>query len=243
MHIWDYGAQVVIGGEGSTLSACLDYMADLDGKFIAVEEVVGKTGIGLRADRVFHPYTEGHDHYNVYSGSSVELCRWLSNFAPVDLHIDADAGLPWGISGYFGSIEAVWYYARCRAYGLQPEKLDHLRPLHGFAAKQQGRKLVAFMADYPRKGSDEEMHRQVIEHALLIKREKAGLMEALIALPDLPFVHYYAPRNSKVVIDAPEDWTHRLWFKWMVEAKRSVGIEVKSKCWARKAKNQRLLAR
>lgn len=255
---WDYGAQLIIGGEGSTLHAALDELHRRFGSSAAVPvaEVNGRTGVGVRADRRFDPSTDGVDHINVYSRARTKAGKLLSNFAhtPIDL---SGEDLPYGINGPFASIEALWYAARLRG---EPKAVDRLRGLHGFEAKKVGRDLLGERPDYPSRADDVETHRAIIEAGLLKKAVLPEVFSTLIvgvsgvmpnepfsdAIRDgvgddagtLPIVHYYV--NGGQVIDAPEDWTHRWWAKRARAIRRRFGFDTWCRCWARKMKGERL---
>lgn len=256
---WDYGAQIVIGGEGSTLHAALDELHRQFGSSAAVPvaEVKGRTGVGVRADRRFDSSTDGVDHINIYSRAQTNHGKLLSNFAHTPIMFTADDGLPYDITGPFASIEALWYSARLRG---EPKAVDRLRGLHGFEAKKVGRELLGDRPDYPSRAADAEGHRVAIEAGLLKKALLPDVFCALIvevagimpgdpindALRDgvgedvgcLPLVHYYV--NGGQVVDAPEDWTHRWWAKRARAIRRRFGFDTWCRCWSRKMKGERL---
>ena len=71
-------------------------------------------------------YFDGINCINIYSKGVTELGRLLSNFARIPIH---------GNGHIFASVEAWWYwYTTGKVH-------HHLKNLHGFKAKEEGRKL------------------------------------------------------------------------------------------------------
>lgn len=259
LQFWNYGAQVLVGGEGSTVELAL---AELGRAFgpdaIPVRPVEGRTGVGVLADVRFSPETDYTDHINVFSGSKCLVGRLLSNFAHTPFELIGD--LPWGLCGPFASIEALWYAARVRAVGLSEAAVDRLRPLHGFEAKKVGRRLLK-STDYPKTPELAELHRTVVEAGLLAKLmipKVLGpfLVEVAAVRPlgenfreawksgqaeDLggpPLVHYYV--KGRAVVDAPEDWTHRWWDAQVRKVRAHFGFKTPWRCWARTKRGQQM---
>lgn len=150
---------------------------------------------------------DGLTHINIYSKGRTPLGRWLTNFAYSPITIPEH--------GEFCSIEAFWYWLGCEH--------DSLRHLHGFAAKQMGKKILESRCDgllYQRDNFE-----QLICSAIDIKLKSN--LEMLYELRDstLPLVHYYEYGGKR--IDAGFEWiTHHienrrqlLKEKWLVSCK------------------------
>lgn len=123
--------------------------------------------------------TEGIDHINAYSKSTLLLGRQLSNFynSPVTLPED----------GYFASLEAYWYW-------LQTHD-ESLRNLHGSEAKNAGeksRKKHSIPCEH-----FESKFKEAMEYKL---KQNLPILHALKE-SSLPIVHYYVSysKGKKVV--------------------------------------------
>lgn len=65
---------------------------------------------------------DGIHHINIYSKGKTDIGRWLSNFSYCPIETS---------EGKFNSVESYWYWLTTLN--------DHLRELHGFAAKKLGK--------------------------------------------------------------------------------------------------------
>lgn len=126
---------------------------------------------------------DGVTHINVYSKARTELGRWLTNFSY--------APFSHPVYGWFDSVEAAWYYG---STGFQHE---NLRTLHGFQAKQEGRK-------YERVDIDETKFAQFIKTCIRAKLIANPEMLTKLIDSELPFVHYYVYGGK--VVPAGYDW-------------------------------------
>jgi hypothetical protein len=129
---------------------------------------------------------DGVDFINVYSKGQTELGRWLTNFAYSPISIPEHGG--------FVSIEGYWYWLSCED--------DSLRHLHGFKAKQEGRKIIESRCDillYQRDNFEE-----LICTAIDIKLKSRQDMLIELAKSTLPLVHYYEYGGKRV--DAGYEW-------------------------------------
>ncbi len=125
---------------------------------------------------------DGVHHINIYSKGKTEIGRWLSNFSYAPIQTE---------HGWFNSVEGYWYW--------QTTLNDHLRELHGFAAKKLGKeseKLVEL--------TDEEFKNR-IKKAIDLKL-KLRLRD--IATINLPLTHYYEYGGKRV--EKPE-------YNWITE--------------------------
>lgn len=136
---------------------------------------------------MINPAEDGVTHINIYSKGATELGRLLTNFAYTPFNHD--------IFGQFASVEGFWYFVKT---GF---KHDHLRDLHGVAAKKEGKQLEA--AHFP-------YFQQAILSAIRCKMRQPKLLQ-LLAESTLPFEHYYygTPDNAKV-IELPQ-------YQWIVD--------------------------
>lgn len=131
----------------------------------------------------FSPETDGVDHINVYSRAKTVLGRTLSNFAHTPFHHPKD--------GYFGSLEAYWYWLAIGSLRESPE-YRALRSMHGFQCKDLGRKALQKWSELnnrqPPEVPDFVSH---IKKAILCKvRQTEGLSE-MLKNSTLPLIHYY----------------------------------------------------
>ena len=130
-----------------------------------------------------HPDNDGVDHINVYSRGKTELGRTLSNFSHTPIQHPKD--------GYFASIEAYWYWLAIGDLHNSP-KYQHLRSLHGFKCKEEGRKALQEWAELNDHQAPEVPDFECrIKKALLCKiQQTPGLVERLKE-STLPLIHYY----------------------------------------------------
>jgi hypothetical protein len=123
--------------------------------------------------------TEGIDHINAYSKSTLLLGRQLSNFerSPVNLPED----------GYFESLEAYWYWLHTHD--------ESLRSLHGIEAKTEGQKSrKRHSIPCP---NFEDKFKKAMECKL---KQNLAILHALKE-SSLPITHYYVTyeKGRKVV--------------------------------------------
>lgn len=125
---------------------------------------------------------DGVTHINVFSKGNTELGRWLSNFSysPID------------VEGYgrFNSVEGLWYYL-----GSLDE---NLRNLHGYAAKEYGRKAVQVQR------LDKEEFKRIILKAIDTKLKSDRSKLNMLRESTLPLCHYYEYGGKR--IDAGYEW-------------------------------------
>lgn len=137
-------------------------------------------------DELYNPDLDGITHINTYSKGKTELGRMLSNFyyAPFE-HTEF---------GKFDSVEGFWYWY------LTGQQHEVLRTLHGYKAKQEGKKYDRVDVDL------EVFYPKVLECIGLKVINNPEIYEAL-KLSTLPFVHYYCygTCNPKV-IKVPCEW-------------------------------------
>ena len=129
-------------------------------------------------------YFDGINCINIYSKGVTELGRLLSNFARIPIH---------GNGHTFASVEAWWYwYTTGKVH-------HHLKNLHGFKAKEEGRKLQKVQSVTP------EIFRQIA----VLKLDQNVWLKEMFKANTLPFVHFYE-YGGKVVIP-PHDITADAW--------------------------------
>ncbi len=133
----------------------------------------------------FNSSTDGIDHINIYSKGKTELGRFLSNFSYSKIYTD---------HGSFNSIEGYWYYLLTPRFSFEAEKLKHL---HGFKAKELGRKLTRGI-DW----EDSEEFKYFIKDAISQKIYKYDTFTNLLIESTLPLTHYYEYGDK--VINVPE---------------------------------------
>lgn len=121
---------------------------------------------------------DGETHINIYSKGKTEIGRWLSNFSLCPIETD---------HGWFKSIEGYWYW--------QTTLNDHLRELHGFAAKKLGKESEK-VVEIP-----EEEFKNRIKKAIDLKLKTRPKDVADI---NLPLQHYYEYGGKRV--EAGYEW-------------------------------------
>lgn len=142
------------------------------------------------------PENDGIDHINVYSKGKTELGKFLTNFAHTPVTTE---------DGHFESIEGYWYWLSCND--------DDLRLLHGWKAKELGRKLEAL--DWC---DDDEFKRKILA---AIEWKIRWALDSSFYFPykesTLPFVHYYVydnkiikPKEGKWIMDFLESFRKAL---------------------------------
>lgn len=131
-------------------------------------------------DKLYDPNLDGIAHINTYSKGRTELGRMLSNFyyAPFE-HPEF---------GKFDSVEGFWYWYKTG------QKYEVLRELHGYKAKQEGKKYstVEFDVDLFYSKVLECIGLKIINNTQIYEELKSST---------LPFVHYYCygTDNPKVI--------------------------------------------
>ena len=140
---------------------------------------------------------DGCTHINVYSKGVTELGRLLAHytFSPF-------------VHPYFGpfnSMEGYWYYIKA----LKPD--DALRTLHGWEAKDYGKKL-----DHIRRPNFKELVVDANYHKVMQNPRLRDLMRASV----LPFDHYYLYGPGSILI-RPKG------FEWLVTGFEQIRTMVK----------------
>lgn len=148
---------------------------------------------------MYDPLKDGQDHINIYSKGVTVLGRYLSNFTYSPINT---------VDGAFTSIEGYWYWLGSHG--------EVLRMLHGFGAKQVGKKL-------PRQYvlTDEEFQTK-IRNACWIKIHTMQHMLTQFTQSTLPFAHYYSYGNKPV--DAGFKWLVDMWTQYRMHIKNGYKI-------------------
>lgn len=134
-------------------------------------------GTHQHIDGEAHAALDGISHININTGSTTELGKGLAHFAY--------APFQHPYYGPFNSMEGLWYYLKSVTTD------DHLRVLHGHAAKSYGRKLPMQLVDN---------FCPIIIAANFYKLEQNPALLALFMACDLPFDHYYLWGPGNVLI-------------------------------------------
>ena len=137
----------------------------------------------------YEPLMDGITHINVYSKGKTKLGRSLTNFANI--------GFDHPEYGRFESVEGFWYWLKT---GMQH---DSLRTLHGFKAKEEGKKFERV---------DVCNFEQQIKLAILYKVEQCLPLKQALKDSTLPLSHYYwygSENNCKIIANDE--------FKWLVD--------------------------
>lgn len=137
----------------------------------------------------WNPQNDGKDHVNVYSQGRTLLGRLLSNFAHTPFILDGET---------FESVEGYWYWIQTGD--------ERLRHLHGFEAKDLGRRLAAQMPVSSQRGISLEQLRR----AYAAKLSRHPLLHQELKECKLPLAHYYV-YGDKVVQPMEWQWTVGLW--------------------------------
>jgi hypothetical protein len=136
----------------------------------------------------FLPINEGVDHVNIYSKSSLDLGKQLSNFAYTPFTCE---------DGNFNSIEGYWYWLHCGH--------NELKILYGFNAKKFGQLYVKT------ERKDDEFVRK-IKIAIENKINQNSNVKLNLQKSVLPLTHYYYYgdiKNPKIV-ELPQ-------YQWIVD--------------------------
>lgn len=104
--------------------------------------------------------------------------------------------------GEFQSVEGFWYFCKCGR--IFPE----FKKLHGFQAKQLGKKLIPNL-EGEKDFLTEEFKELILEAIRCKLRQNKTLLKMLIE-SDLPFYHYYYYERSKRIQKLPS-------FDWIIE--------------------------
>jgi len=146
----------------------------------------------------FLPSNEGVDHINIYSKSSLELGRQLSNFAYSPFVCE---------DGKFNSVEGYWYWLHCRH--------DDLKSLYGFNAKKFGQSYVKS------EKNDDEFIRKIKE-AIENKINQNHSIKINLKNSVLPLTHYYYYGDIKnpKVIELPQ-------YQWIVDCISEIRTKIK----------------
>jgi len=140
---------------------------------------------------------DGHTHINVYSRGLTDLGRMLAHFT--------FSPFVHPYYGPFNSMEGFWYYIKAR----KPE--DALRTLHGWEAKELGKKLEHIRRPNFKELIVEANYHKVVQNPRLLAAMKNSV---------LPFDHYYLYGPGKILI-RPNG------FEWLVEGFEQIRTMVK----------------
>ena len=140
---------------------------------------------------MYRPETEGIDHINMYSKSTIPYGRMLSNFHEFPIMTK---------DGEFKSVEGYWWWLSIEEC---PER-EALRYLHGYKAVQTGKELLG---EHLRAMVPDFEHR--IQLAIWYKmRRNHNLYKT--EYDNLPIVHYYVYGDK--IIDKT------LTYKWLMDS-------------------------
>lgn len=134
-------------------------------------------------------FVDGVNCINIYSKGKTELGRALSNMANIPI---TGKGVD-GTTHVFASVEAWWYWY------VTGKKYHQLKILHGFAAKEEGRKLPRVANVTP------EMFRQV---AITKLQQHESLFWGFINNM-LSYAHYYEYGGK--IVPPKNDITADVW--------------------------------
>lgn len=136
-----------------------------------------------------NPRLDGVEHLNCYSKAKTKLGRDLSHFAHMPF--------TYFEHGQFSSIEAFWHW------NSTDRRHNHLKPLYGFKAKEEGKKIGR--VERPR-FLDE------VEEAILFKFMQNPWLLEKFKDSILPIQHYYTVGEGldQKAIDTPTS----IWFKY-----------------------------
>ena len=144
---------------------------------------------------------DGVTHINVYSKAQTWLGKQLSNFAHRPFEHPED--------GKFASVEGYWYWLSCHD--------EKLRELHGFQAKEYGKKVAKGYFLLP-----QDVFQQKIKLAVKAKIEQHSGLAKEFRESTLPFKHYYV-YGEKIVYAKAHDWIIEYLEELREEMKREVG--------------------
>lgn len=128
---------------------------------------------------MFRPDTEGIDHINMYSKSTLEYGRMLSNFYKFPIATQ---------DGNFMSVEGYWWWLSIE----DCEEKEKLRNMYGYPAAKFGNELLG---TYKREFVDDFEHRIAKAIWYKMRRHKNLLLPEY---ENLPIVHYYV-YGSKIL--------------------------------------------
>lgn len=134
-----------------------------------------------------NPDKDGVDHINIYSKGFTELGQLLSNFAHTPFELPN--------VGKFQSVEGYWYWLLT--------KDDSLKELHGYAAKQYGRRCMNL-------APETKITKDILKAAYIAKLEANPNILEMLKQNTLPLKHYYMFDGR---VHEPEQyrWTAELW--------------------------------
>lgn len=159
---------------------------------------------------MYNPEDDGITHINAYSRGKTELGRLLSNFALTPFKIPN--------YGRFASVEGFWYWL---ALG---QTHNELRSLYGYAAKQTGRAIYAFLTKPPTVNTRDDWFKEQITFAIAAKVLQNQRLKMLLAASELPIVHYYVwENNGKFKVSFPSE------FAWISEAQMRMRASLSGK--------------
>lgn len=132
---------------------------------------------------------DGIDHINIYSKGATKLGRLLTNFAHTPFKY---------LGEEFQSVEGFWYWY------LTDKKHNHLKSLHGFAAKSEGKKYRNDKNDVFLTVDDKNIILEAIRCKL---RQNIEIVE-LLKNSTLPLTHYY--KFGDTIVELPQ-------YQWIVD--------------------------
>lgn len=142
---------------------------------------------------IINPNNDGIDHINVYSKGETKLGKLLSNFAHTPFKHPK--------YGFFESVEGFWYFKKTGAIYTE------LKHLHGYKAKQVGKKLCPLSDAQDDIGLTDEFKEDILEAIRLKLRQNTYIVKMMIDC-DLPFEHYYSYGNK--IQKLPE-------YRWIID--------------------------
>ena len=156
---------------------------------------------------MYSPKEDGITHINIYTKSSTELGRYLSNLSDIPLiHPEY---------GNFRCIEGFWYWY------LTGMQFDDLRITDGFQSKTLGKKLSKSRVD---KNGLSDLHKKDILLAISYKIYQNDKIKNLIVESSLPFTHYYyyGSVDNPKIYELPN-------FKWITDYLEELRVQLKNK--------------
>lgn len=133
------------------------------------------------------PSKDGVTHINVYSKGHTAIGRFLSNFALAPFQHRQH--------GHFDSVEGYWYWLSTR--------VDELRHLSGWQAKQRGREIRTRMPTLIDEPDFQEFVLEAIRQKL---RQHPAWWPKLVETGDLPFTHYYVFNHKVIDVTTKNQW-------------------------------------
>ena len=134
---------------------------------------------------MFRPETEGIDHINMYSKSTLEYGRMLSNFHHFPI-VTAE--------GRFSSVEGYWWWL-----SIEPcAEREKLRDMYGYPAAKYGKELLGEHL----RVIDPNFDHKILKAIWYKMRRNKDLFKPEYA--NLPIVHYYV--YSDKIIDKTKNF-------------------------------------